>query len=63
MARQKLPLRIVYRDLAHSPNHTFPFHLTGMIEEEKRHVIAGLTEEQARKLYEKLGKALDSDQE
>lgn len=59
MSRQKIPVRATFREVALSPNHeSFPFHFVGMIESEKRYVIAGMTEEQARKLYEKLGQAL-----
>jgi hypothetical protein len=60
MSRQKLPLRAAYRQVAHTPNHEFPFHFVGMIEGEGRHVITGLTNEQAKECYEKLGEMLAS---
>lgn len=58
MPRQKLPVRAVYRQMAHSPKHEFPFHFVGMIEDQKRYVITGLTNDQAKALYVELGKAL-----
>ena len=53
MSRQKLPVRATFRQVAHSPNHEFPWHIVGMIEEEKRYAILGLTEEMALELYGK----------
>jgi hypothetical protein len=60
MSRQKLPVRATYRNMAHSPNHEYPFHFVGMIEDQKRYVITGLTNEQAQILYDELGKALSN---
>ena len=54
MSRQKLPVRATYRQVAHSPNHEYPWHLVGMIEDQKRYVITGLTDDSAKELYEKL---------
>lgn len=54
MSRQKLPVRAVYRQMAHSPNHEYPFHFVGVIEDQKRYVITGLTNDQAKDLYERL---------
>jgi hypothetical protein len=45
--------------MAHSPAHEFPFHFVGMIEDDKRYVIIGLTNEQAVELYMKLGTELN----
>lgn len=63
MSRSKLPVRAVFKQMAHSPNHEYPFHFVGMIEEQKRYVITGLTDEQARILYEELGKKLNNGNE
>jgi hypothetical protein len=63
VSRQKLPVRAVYKQMAHSPNHEYPFHFVGMIEDQKRYVITGLTEEQAKNLYGELGKALNNSDE
>lgn len=59
MARQKLPIRAKFKQMAHSPHHEFPFHFVGMIEDQKRYVITGLTTDQARVLYAQLGKVLN----
>jgi len=59
MARQKLPVRAKFKQMAYSPTHEFPFHFVGMIEEQKRYVITGLTQDQAKVLYEQLGKVLN----
>lgn len=60
MPRQKLPVRAEFRQLSKSPDgHKFPFHIVGMIEDEKRYVVTGLTEDQAKQAYEQLGKALN----
>ncbi|HEY1248817.1 MAG TPA: hypothetical protein VGE97_07520 [Nitrososphaera sp.] len=64
MSRTKLPLRTTFRQIAPAPDHDpFDFYLIGIIEDEKRHVITGLTEEAAKYLYDKLGEALNGNKE
>lgn len=60
MSRQKLPVRAKFRQVAHSPNHEYPWHLVGVIEDQKRYVITGLTEEDAKTLYDKLKEVFET---
>jgi hypothetical protein len=58
MPRVKRPALATYKMVGYSPNHPMPIHVVGFLKEGERYVTIGMSVDEARMAYEKLGEAL-----